>query len=301
MTFFGVTASDEIMDLGEPEELSLSYDRDAPADLLRVKFPVSSLWPEFREVRLLENGKSFFRGIVDEQNTTLSSAGLHTELICRSLEALLLDNEAQPEIIRNPSLAALEEKLLMPVGLTLGAGDRERKRGELTVNKGDSCWTVLSAFCGSFLGTVPYVLETGAVQCEAPEVKRINPSQIISAQIHYKPCKVISQVWKQSSRGSYDTLYQGSKSSVCRRRYVSMESGRDPRNVISEGEQNSFLLTVTCRGAFWNLRNALVTVHVPGAGKFTDCPVQRAVYQRNKNGEQTRLVLERGKEEALCG
>ena len=301
MTFLGIALTGETIDLGEPEELSLSYDRDAPADLLRVKFPARSLWPELREVRLLENGESFFRGIVDEQNTALSSAGLRTELICRSPEALLLDNEAQPETITNPSLTMLEDKLLIPVGLTLGAGDAERKRGELTVGKGDSCWTVLNAFCRSFLGTTPYVDETGVVRCDTPEVKRVSPSQVISAQIHYKPCKVISQVWKQSSRGEYDTLYQGSRQAVCRRRYVSMESGKDPRSVISEGEQNSFLLTVTCRGAFWNLRNALVTVHVPGVGKFTDCPVRRAVYQQNKNGRSTRLVLEKGKEETPCG
>ena len=301
MTFLGVTLTDEILDLGEPEALSLSYDRDAPADLLRVKFPAQSLWQELKEVRLLENGENFFRGIVDEQNTSLSSTGLHTELICRSMEAVLLDNEAQPETIRTPSLPMLEERLLTPLGLTLGEGDREKKRGELTVSKGDSCWTVLSSFCGRFLGTMPRVDDAGAVHCGTQPVKRIRPAQVISAQIHYKPCNYISQVWKQSSRGGYDTLYQGSKQSVCRRRYVSMESGKDPRDVLAAGEQKSFLLTVTCRGAFWDLRNALVTVTVPGAGQFTDCPVRSAVYKRDKNGEYTKLVLERGKEESLCG
>lgn len=301
MTFSGVALTGEIIDLGEPEELSLSFDRDAPADLLRVKFPARSLWQELREVRLLEGGKIFFRGVVDEQNTDLSSSGLHTELICRSLEALLLDNEAEPEIIRNPSLPVLAEKLLTPLGLTLGTGDRTKQRGELTVSKGDSCWTALSAFCGGFLGTAPYADETGKIHCDTPAARKISPSQVISAQLHYRPCKVISQVWKQSSRGSYDTLYQGDRPDVCRRRYVSMESGRDPRAVIREGEQNSFLLTVTCRGAFWKLRNALVTVTVPGVGSFTDCPVQRAVYQRNKNGERTKFVLERGKGETVCG
>ena len=301
MTFLGVALTGETMDLGEPEELTLSYDRDAPADLLRAKFPVQRIWQELKEVRLLRHGEIFFRGIVDEQNTALSSAGLHTELICRSMEAILLDNEAQPETIRTPSLPVLEEKLLTPLGLTLGAGDQERKRGELTVHKGDSCWTVLDTFCKSFLGTTPHVDEAGAVHCEAVAEKRLHPSQVISAQIHYRPCNAISQVWKQSSRGGYDTLYQGSRQTVCRRRYVSMDSGKDPRSVLSESEKNSFLLTVTCRGAFWNLRNTLVSCTVPGAGRFTDCPVRSATYQRNRNGERTKFVLEQGKEGPVCG
>lgn len=140
MTFWGVTFSGKRLLLGEPLEASLCYDRDAPADLLRARFPADKLWEELKEAELWEGEKLVFRGLVDEQDTELSSSGLTVELVCRSLEALLLDNEALPETIASPSLPLLEKKLLSPLGLALGEGDRERKRGRLTVKKGKSCW-----------------------------------------------------------------------------------------------------------------------------------------------------------------
>lgn len=297
MTFLGYDLAGKVVELGDPAELSLSYDRDAPADLLRVKFPADSRWKELAEVRIVERGSTFFRGIVDEQNATLSASGLQVELICRGMEALLLDNEAAPETVLSPALPTLEKKLLTPVGLTLGRGDRGRKPGKLTIGKGDSCWTALAGFCRDFLGTTPYVDEAGVVHCESAEPKKLRLSHVLSAELHQKPCKYITQVWKQNSLGGYDTLYQGSRPGVCRRRYVSMESGRDPRSILAKGERESFLLTVTCQGAVWGLRDALVTVTVPGAGTFTDCPVQSARYRRDRAGERTTLVLERGKEE----
>ena len=47
-------------------------------------------------VRVFHEGEVVFGGIVDEQNTRLSGEGFSVEVVCRSWEALLLDNRLSP-------------------------------------------------------------------------------------------------------------------------------------------------------------------------------------------------------------
>ncbi len=305
MTFWGITPTGDRLALGDPMEITFSWDRDAPADLLRAKFPADRLWEELKEVLLYRQGELAFRGVVDEQNAALSSTGLTVELVCRSLEALLLDNEALPEVLNSPSLPLLEEKLLRPLGLSLGKGDRETKRGRLVVDKGDSCWTVLESFCGTFLGTFPWVDPEGRVQCEKEPERRLELANVISAQVGFFPCKRVSEVWRQSCRGLYDTPYRSGRPGAVRRRYLSRESGQEPRALLAQGERESFSLTVTCAGAWQPGRNTLASVDLPGVGRLRDCPVQSALYRRDKSGERTWFILDRPQTEkgdtALCG
>lgn len=297
MIFWGKTFSGTELLLGEPREAVLSHDRDAPADLLRAKFPADSLWEELEEVYLYQEGEPVFRGIVDEQNTSLSPTGLTVELVCRSLEGLLLDNEAPPGILTAPSLPLLEEKLLAPLGLRLGEGSRNAMRGELAISKGQSCWEVLAGFCSRFLGTVPRVDTRGTVHCGSRGTAELELPGVISAQIQSRPCKRISEVWQQSFRGTYDTRYRSAVPGAVRRRYLSMQSGRDPRKILAQGEQDGFLLSVLCVGAVWPGREALASVTLPGAGRFERCPVRSVQYRRDSSGDRTRLVLEKGHRE----
>lgn len=300
MTFWGVLKSGGQMLLGEPEETVLSYDKDAPADLLKAVFPAERLWEELCQVLIYRDGKAAFRGVVDEQNTRLGSDGLSVELVCRSLEGILLDNEAAPQVIRGPSLEILGKKILEPLGFLAIAGDKSRKRGELTVEKGMSCWTVLENFCRDYLGTVPYVDANWTVHCESLAAEDRELREVISAEVSFLPCKQISEVWKQGYRGGYDTVYRNTRAAGMRRRYLSAQSEKDPRELLEQGRQESFLLTVTCGGFQWPGRSGTASVTLPRAGRYETCPVQSAVYYRDKRGERTRITLEKG-ENVLCG
>ena len=291
MIFYAETLSGRQVLLKNSRETVLSFDRDAPADLLKCSFLVDSLPETYSRIRAVEDGKTLFRGVVDEQITVMSSAGLHLQLICRSEEALLLDSEAPPGVITAPSLSVLETRLLAPLGLELGEGDRSRQIGELNILKGKSCWSVLAGFCRAYLGTVPRVDENGLVQCgEVPERHR-ELTGIISAELVLKPAERISEVWQQSYRGSYDTRYRNEAAPIPRRRYLSLNSGISPKALLKAGEQESFSLTVTCLGALWPVRDAKVSVTLPELGRFENLTVERALYRRNDQGEHTRLVL----------
>ena len=139
MTFWGVLQRGGQMLLGDPAEAVLSFDRDAPADQLKAVFPADRIWEDLGEVMVYEGGKGVFRGIVDEQNTRLSSEGLLVELVCRSREALLLDSEAEPAAIKRPSLESIHRRLREPLGFERVIGGGGAMPGELRVEKGTSC------------------------------------------------------------------------------------------------------------------------------------------------------------------
>lgn len=295
MTFWGELTDGTEMLLGEPLEAQLLYDSDAPSDQLTAVFPAEKLWEDLASVRVFHEGQVVFGGIVDEQNTSISGEGFQVEVVCRSWEALLLDNEAKPAVLRNPSLDTLWEKYFKPLGFLDVLGDKDTKSGELTIEKGASCWELLEGFCKEYLGTVPYVDGGGILHCEGIPESQMDVGKVVSAQISRQPCKQLSAVWQQSFRGTYDTPFRNTAAwGVTRQRYVSMEDGRDPRQLLREGERESRLLTVECSGNYWPARGALVAVEAQRLGSFGGCSVRSARYSRNSRGERTKFVLEGG-------
>lgn len=295
MTFWGELTDGTEMLLGDPLEAQLLYDSDAPAHQLTAVFPAEKLWEDLAAIRVFHEGTVVFGGVVDEQNTRVSGEGFQVEVVCRSWEALLLDNEAKPAVLQTPSLAALWEKYFKPLGLMEAVGDKEPKQGELTVEKGASCWELLEGFCREYLNTVPYVDGSGILHCEGIGETSLEMGKVLSAEFSRQPCKQISAVWQQSFRGDYDTPFRNTAAwGVKRQRYVSMEDGRDPRALLREGERESRLLTVECPGNFWPSPGAKVTVEAQRMGKFFGCGVRSARYIRDSRGERTKLVLEGG-------
>lgn len=301
MNFTAETAGGGKLELGEALEVVMSYDRDAPADGLRAVFTADGPWEELIELTAWEDGRRMFRGIVDEQSLRLLPEGFSMELVCRSREAILLDNEAEPRPLQGPSLELLAAKILEPLGFTEVLGDRRAFPGELSPGKGSSCWAVLEGFCRERLGTVPYVDLDGAVHCEAAASKHIRLGAVMSAEMASLPVKRLSDVWKQGYRGGYDTRYCDSSAPLVRRRYISAQSGRDPKRVLQESRLGSSRLTVNCAGNYWPEggfgAGALADVSIPRAGSFTGRPVANAVYYRDSSGERTKMVLERGRED----
>ena len=295
MTEWGVLQDGARMLLGDPREMSMSYDRDAPADQLKAVFPAAGLWGDLVQVLVYEGGEAVFRGIVDEQNTRLEADGIWVELVCRSLEALLLDNEACPGTIRKPSLGVLGKKLLAPLGFSQVKGPEGSFPGQIEIEKGTSCWQALSGFCSRYLGTAPYVDAQGALCCQGQEEKEIQLEGVLWAEISRRPCKEISEVWMQSFHGAYDTLYREPLATAVRRRYGGR--GANPREMLRRARAASYRVTLECPGVLWPLRGRVVSAELPRLGELTGCPVVSARCYRDSRGLRTRLTLERGEKE----
>ena len=130
MTFWGELTDGTELLLGEPMEAQLLYDSDAPASQLRAVFPAEKQWEDLAVVRVFHQGQVAFGGIVDEQNTALSGEGFTVELIARSWEALLLDNEARPAVLRSPSFGPFVGAVFPAPGPDLcGGGPVPQGRG----------------------------------------------------------------------------------------------------------------------------------------------------------------------------
>lgn len=294
MTCWGMGRDDAQILLGNPREMVLSFDRDAPADGLKAVFPAAGLWEPLSQVAVYEEGRTVFRGIVDEQNTRLSPEGIWVELVCRSMEALLLDNEACPQTVQSPSLKLLGVKLLEPLGFQNIDGPEGAVPGVLEIEKGVSCWQVLAGFCGRCFGTVPYVDGEGVLRCGGREAEDMPIADVLWAEISQKPCKELSEIWQQSFRGAYDTPYRDQEAAALRRRYVSSQSGGDPKKMLEQAKAESWSATLECGGAVWPLRGKTVSVSLPQLGKLTGCGVRSARCFLDNRGLRTRMVLERG-------
>ena len=144
------------MELPAPNRLRLRRDEDAPADSLEVKLPAGNGVGTLCGLQCLDGqGNLLFEGIVDEQSISEAAQGCWVELSARSRAALLLDNEAQPQAYRMPSLKLLFERHAAPYGFTGYLGNDEVFGGVYTVEKGVSEWQALEGFCKTFLGVSP--------------------------------------------------------------------------------------------------------------------------------------------------
>lgn len=300
MTFWGERNNGDGVLLGVPKEVALDSSDDAPADLLKAVFPASGQWEELAGVSVYEGGKLLFAGPVDEQNTAFTPEGTEVELICRSRAALLLDNEAMPQTLRCPSLRVIARLFLEPLGFSEPVGSMEAGMGELTVQKGESCWTVLERFCGDFLGVRPRVGRDGTLFCDGRRPEPAELSGALSATLRMLPCKRISSVCAQNRLGVYETEFSSPEAEgVLRRRYVDVSGGRSPREILEEGERAAVGLELVCEGFADILPGAAVSAGLPDGSRWEGCTLKSVRYRADRNGERTRLILEGGRQE--CG
>lgn len=296
------TESGKNITLPPPVSLTLNRETAAPADELKAVFAVSAQLPHLCRLTARLDGEIIFHGIVDEQHTELTTGGLRVKLICRSLEALLLDNEAAPETLLHPTQARLERTLLTPLGLRFAKEELTTANEPLAITKGSSCYQVLNGVTQAQLGTAPRVDFEGLVHCTPSEPTGWQLRDVTSAKLSYLPCKLLSEVCQQSTRRSYDTHWKAETVSVIRRRYLSLQQGKNPKEMLSESLADSRRLTVTCKGAWLAGKSDTATVSIYGLGEFVNCPITAIRHTRSASGEQTRLQLGiNQKEEAKCG
>lgn len=169
MIFWGETEKGEKILLGEPESVTLKRDADAPADLITASFPAYDIWESFLYLHAYENGNQVFSGIVDEQRTSIGKNSMTAMLVARSKMALLLDNEAMPQTLMNPSLRLISKLYIEPFGFAPVVGSSTSVKGAFTIFKGESCWSVLDRFCRLFHGSKAFCGNDGLIYAYEPE------------------------------------------------------------------------------------------------------------------------------------
>lgn len=228
LTVTAIGAKGETCSLPAPLSLEIAQDRDTPADSLRIVFP-EKVSEELAEVTVTDGGKVLFTGIVDEQILTLADS-TRTEIIARSMAALLLDNMAVPRNFVNPCTQVLFNLYMKPYGMESYVGENRVLQGSFNVSKGMSCWQVLEAFAKEVYGTSPRV-EGRTVNFEKEQNQEdilfSNSVQGVTySQLEYNRlrCKLISKVRaKTQTEGDYTTVVSSADAlsrGIQRERYI---------------------------------------------------------------------------------
>lgn len=148
--------------LPRPVSLNISKNTQVPADSLTVVFTCESVVPELAEITVDDDtGKREFTGVVDEQLVFCKNNVNLLRLSCRSMAAVLLDNEAYPGSYILPSIDVIFEKCLKPYGIKGYIGTATPVSTAFTVDKGMTCWQALEDYCSRFLNIYPRINEDG--------------------------------------------------------------------------------------------------------------------------------------------
>ena len=214
-------------------------------------------------------GRVLFAGIVDEQVLSESGDGITVELSARSRAALLLDNEARPQIYYMPSLKLMFERHAAPYGFTGYLGrDRGVWRGihggkgnERVAGAGGLLQNVSGGAARSAGGCAGRVRlgTAGAGGCFPLALAPLHMQNGLEGR---RPHFGIAQL-RTGDAADYDAILQDEEAvarGVVRRRYLSGSDVEQGKGRVAKGPPEGV------RRAGVRPRNAVPTAGKPGEG-----------------------------------
>lgn len=160
LSFVLTDIGDRDVIMSRPLSAVIEMDEAVPADSLLAVFPYTEC-RELKSVRVYDDAKLVFTGVIDEQSRIVSPQGAFLRIAARSLAALLLDNEAAPQIFEHPSARMLYDRYAREYGIAAADTDDASYFGELTIPKGTSRWAVIQSFCKACSSGTPHVTADG--------------------------------------------------------------------------------------------------------------------------------------------
>ena len=224
----------------KPLKLSFEASEDAPADRLTAMFAVRGSVPVLRTAEMWEGERCVFRGPVDTQTEEQNREGLLLTVSARSLAGVLLDQEALPQTYCMPSMSLLMQRHFAPLGFSY-QGEDLVWRGEMTVSKGMSEWTVLKSFCGFFEGLVPRITPEGEILLvpKEPDTVVLGRKKLLSVRHCLNSRVLVSEVRARTCiDGGYEMKLPSALAQACgvkRVRYVNSIDSKS-RTVLTAGE-----------------------------------------------------------------
>lgn len=310
MNFVAVTVDGENLELKNPIKVEINKSQDAPADDLEVVFLNDFKFPEFKTLKAYDGKDLIFDGIVDVQEYIKNSKGKFLNLVCRSRAAILLDNEAYPQVYYTPSLFTIFNRHVKPYGFLKFYGDDKSFSTNFVVSKGMSEWEVLENFCVDYLKIKPKITVDGIIDVSSKNQKRhLLFSNSKSDAIKYssitfsnKRYKVYSNVFaKEVGKGEYNLNVENEKAKkldIKRKRYINLTNNEKStlsyaKTMIKASNESSYEINITCPqkvfaeiGDFVNLEDELITKE--------NLFIYKIKYILDQNLERTIITLRKG-------
>lgn len=234
-----------------PIRMTLVRDADTPADSMTVVFTPGDkgISEEPVGIRMEKNGEPVFGGIIDEHTVSMEKGFREESFVCRSPAVLLLDSEAMPGALQMPSVRLMEKLFLQPLGLSAKGEDLAPKKGQLSIEPGTSCWTVLCDFAAQFLKSDLHCGRDGTVYFSAREKRELELPTLTKLTVTRKPAAQISRVVVQNAQtGAYSAVYTDPEAPFTRIRYLSARADTAPAEIFAEGKQQALQVEAVCTG-----------------------------------------------------
>lgn len=303
MRFEVVYIDDTREEFADILRITLKKSTDTPAHSLAVRLPFI-IEKEICEVRLLDERGLIFEGVVDEQILYFSES-LSTEIIARSMEALLLDNEACPEVFTNPSSSLIFSRYARVCSLEKLDAPGMALKGVLKVYKGTSCYQVLKEFCERVYGKAPFVLGRKLCIADNEARKEILFSDkgegVLCSKIErsFRRCDLISKVMvKTLSDGAYSKEICDEKSvasRVYRQRYTDVSdldavSLLKAQKILETGRKRAVAFEVTTKNRLLDSLGCSAAVSA-GGREYNNLVVTDILYTLKDRKEETKITL----------
>ena len=109
-----LTVNNELLELKNVFKVQISKSLNTPASDLEASFLFNEKIDEIKSIEVYEDNEMIFDGIVDTQSLELDDNGSLFTIEARSKAAILLDNEALPQIYYRPSLFTIFNRHVKP-------------------------------------------------------------------------------------------------------------------------------------------------------------------------------------------
>lgn len=303
LRIIAVDAQGGQLELYYPQSIVLCKDENVPADSLNITF-FQVIAPELAEISLYEDGGLVYHGVVDEQIVSIGEKE-QTEIVSRSMTAVLLDNEACPKSFVNPDSELIFKRYLKPCGMSGYIGDDRTLLGEFRVTKGMSCYRVLEKFAKSTYGTSPRieddVVDFGGIKSDKT-LYFSNKDGIEYTRLEFTKlrCKPVSRVMvKTTEVGEYSAIINNPDAlsrNIARVRYLN--TGEDVSatlltadEIIRKSQLNGESVTLHIPMRMTDVLGALTEIYHDKTGRLRGFYVSSIRYTLTKNGEATKLTL----------
>ncbi|MEM1484359.1 hypothetical protein V6615_05700 [Oscillospiraceae bacterium PP1C4] len=215
-----------------PLEFEVVKSFDSPAHSFEGIFPCTRAYPELFQISVFAGSTKIFDGMIDEQSVTENDQGRQIKLLARSVGAVLLDNEALPQLYQSVSLTQIFNNHIRPYGYHSLVADTDPSFDRYQILKGVSEWEAFSNFFRNTAHGNAFIDENNNVVCRTKEpVGTIHTfsNREISAQ-HYTNLKITNNRYSPITRfvirdnnGAYSYAYDNKLTNelrLKRRRYL---------------------------------------------------------------------------------
>lgn len=293
--------------MSTPLTLTLKTDEGIPADSLEAVIP-DEVMGEPALIRLCEDEKTVFTGVVDEYTRIVDRHGVKAAVSARSMAAYLLDNEAMPQNYDHPSAALIYERHVKSYGILVGDIDDTPLLGELTVTKGMSEWGVVRSFCMACYSCEPWLSSDGRLYMRGlPHSGRAvftdNRGGIgyTALRSSIRRCTEISTVQVKVSNSQGYTLpvcnTEATDRGIVRRRYINAVLTSSPMHcadvMIENGRAASQDIRLECPGRHLGLLGRDAQVNSSIMGERGGLYVSGLRYSLTNGSEVTTVTLKR--------